>query len=426
MRDLLFIAFFIVISVFSIRKPFISVSVWLWSGIFVPVYWLYGFAEGIRYNFIFGCITAIAYLISRNKPTVRFDFLFFLVVLFFIHTTLTTSFSVIDSGLEWFGWENFFKVTLMFIMINLIIRKQHHFEMLIWSIILSVGFYAFVEGLKFILSLGGHKIAGPIGHLIADNNHLALAILMTIPLTIYLISVTNIKLIKTGLIILVAIGILAILGTKSRGGFIGLVAVGSYFWFKSNRKAVSAVAIMVTSIIALSLLSDSWFDRMASIKSANDSGSFTTRIVSWKINTLMAMERPVLGGGFYATQHGFVWQSLALDFDKLNFISTPEPGNKGWAAHSIYFQVLGDHGFIGFTLFLLIISLSFIKVLSIERAFKDSWQGDLAKMIKLSLIAYCISGAALSMAYFELFYVLLSMIICLAAGKNKMTPPRLG
>lgn len=418
MRDLVFVIFFLVIMVISFRKPFIAVSMWLWSGIFVPVYWLFGFAESFRYNVIFAASAIISYLLLKSKPNLRFDFLFLIVILFFLHTTITTNTTLILPEVSWIIWDYFSKAVLLFVFICLIIRKANHFNLLIWLIGLSIGFFALVEGLKFVKSGGFHQIHGPAGHLLADNNHLALAILMTIPLLVYLISATPERWLRIGLIGLVALCVLAVLGTKSRGGFVGLVIVGGYFWFKSNKKLVSTIGILALMFIASSLLPGKWFERMDTLNDVESDGSFMTRVVSWKVHTLMAMERPVLGGGFRSTQYGHVWRSLLVDFDKLSFIPSAQPKQKGWAAHSIYFQVLGDHGFVGLFLYLLIICLAFLKLSSIEKYFRDSWQSTLAKMIKVSLMAYCVSGAAVSMAYFELFYALLAMIVCLSIIKK--------
>ncbi|MGR5237543.1 putative O-glycosylation ligase, exosortase A system-associated [Vibrio alfacsensis] len=419
MRDLFFITFFLVMLPIALRKPFVSVSIWLWSGLFVPIYWLYGFAESIPYNVIFAAVTVLSYLASRNRPEFKLDSLFLFISLFFLHTTLTTFTTIVNPDITWIAWENFFKVFLLFVFICLIVREKVHFELMIWVLVLSVGFYALVEGLKFVATGGGHNIHGPRGHLMADNNHLALAILMVIPLIAYLICETSDKWLRVGLIGILGICVFAVLGTKSRGGFLGLLVVSAYFWSKSNRKMLSAALITLVCIVAASLVSDRWLSRMDTIKTAKEDSSFMARVVSWKIHTLMAIERPLLGGGFKAPQHGHIWRALALDIDKLDAIPTPPPENKSWAAHSIYFQVLGDHGFVGLFLFLLVICLAFLKLSSIEKYFGQSWQSKLAKMMKVSLVAYCVAGAALSMAYFELFYALLAMIACLFVAKQE-------
>ncbi len=418
MRDLVFVVCALILFYFAAKRPFIGVSIWLWSGLFVPVHWLYGFASSISYNSIFAVMTILGFIISRNKAKFHLDALFVLVILFFLHTTLTSATTVAIPALVWRDWENFFKVIILLIFSCLIIRKQHHFNLYVWAIVLSIGFMGFVEGLKFIASAGGHKIKGPSGHILSDNNHMALALCMVLPMIIYLVHVTKEKVLVYGLKVMLVVCVIAILGTYSRGGMIGLVFVGGYFWLKSKHKAQVAMVLMLVSLIGLQYLPEHWFNRMDSIETASSDGSFMNRVNSWKIHTLMAIERPMVGGGFKSCQYGYIWRSLAVDIDKLNFVSTPPPGNKGWAAHSIYFQVLGDHGFVGLILFLFLIILSFVRLSSIEKYYRkaigeEDWRCKLSKMVKISLLAYCVSGAALSLAYLELYYAILAIVVCL-------------
>jgi probable O-glycosylation ligase (exosortase A-associated) len=87
--------------------------------------------------------------------------------------------------------------------------------------------------------------------------------------------------------------------------------------------------------------------------------------------------------------------------------------------HSIYFEVMGEHGFIGFGLFMLLGLLAWIRARQIiKRCKKDpdnKWAADLASMIQVSLVGYAAGGAFLGMAYFDLPYHL--MIILLLAAR---------
>ena len=79
------------------------------------------------------------------------------------------------------------------------------------------------------------------------------------------------------------------------------------------------------------------------------------------------------------------------------------------AAHSIYFEVLGDTGVIGLFLFLGMLMAWFVNVRQIKRSTRGHpslvWAYDLASAFERSLIVYGISGAALSAAYFENVYI---------------------
>lgn len=409
-----------VILVVAYKKPFVAISLWLWTGIFVPVYWLYGFAELYRYNLIFSALGIGCYFIYQKDKEVKFDSLLFVIILFFLHTTLTTITTIAVPDVVWVTWENFMKVVVLTFFITLTFRKKIHFELLIWIMVLSIGFFGLIEGLKFIKSGGVHHIHGPVGHILSDNNHLAIAILMVIPLACYLYTQLKEKWIKMVLAGFICICVLSVFGTQSRGGFLGLLIVGGYFWLKAKRKILLLCLFALLAFSAPHLLHESWFARMSTIENAvEEDGSFQTRLIAWKIHTIMAIERPVLGGGFKSSQFGYIWRELAEKFYLLDFIPTPPAGSQGWAAHSIYFQVLGDHGFVGLFLFLLIMVLAFLKLSAIEKYYKGQWQAHLGAMIKVSLLAFCAAGAAVSLSYFELYYVLLAMIICFTLMKNK-------
>jgi putative inorganic carbon (HCO3(-)) transporter len=110
------------------------------------------------------------------------------------------------------------------------------------------------------------------------------------------------------------------------------------------------------------------------------------------------------GAGFYGPQLAQVFHTYF-------------PNEAMRAAHSIYFQVLGEQGFLGLALYLLILAGGFIKAHQIARASRanpeKAWAGELATMIQLGLLVFCLSGAALSMAYYDVFILNLAMLLSL-------------
>jgi O-antigen ligase len=84
------------------------------------------------------------------------------------------------------------------------------------------------------------------------------------------------------------------------------------------------------------------------------------------------------------------------------------------AAHSIYFQVLGDHGYIGLFLFLGIIVTAYRKAGRVAKLAKKTHQDEsiikLCSLVKVSLVAYCAGGAGVSLAYFDMFYAILAIV----------------
>ncbi len=153
---------------------------------------------------------------------------------------------------------------------------------------------------------------------------------------------------------------------------------------------------------------------MGSIQEPGQIGTFTGRIIAWKISTLLALEHPLLGGGLHAIQNLDIWFYYTARFDLLSFIPTPPPDVGSHAAHSIYFQVLGDAGFVGLGIFLAILLHTWRacgRLIKQTAAVPElEWINNLARAFRVSFVAYGVAGAALNMAYFEMFFVLVVLV----------------
>ena len=97
------------------------------------------------------------------------------------------------------------------------------------------------------------------------------------------------------------------------------------------------------------------------------------------------------------------------------FTSTPTNPEDYHDAHSIYFEVLGEQGFIGLFLFLGLGWLAFRKANSIRARTRGSpdlqWAFDLVTMVQVCLVGYVVAGAFVGLAYFDLYYHLLANIV---------------
>ena len=209
------------------------------------------------------------------------------------------------------------------------------------------------------------------------------------------------------------LNLIAVIATNSRGALIGMAAIGLMLLAQSKRK-LSVLAIMAVIGAGLVFFTPaSWRERMDTISDAQSDSSFMGRVRSWKMNTLVALDRPFLGGGFSSMEDQRVFDIYVNRFSTLDFIPTEDPAGP-LAAHSIYFEILGDTGFVGLGLFLAIMATGFnnlrvIRRLTIHRP-EWAWAADLAYALRLTLVGYAVSGAALSMAYFELYYVFTTLI----------------
>ncbi|MGJ8694430.1 MAG: putative O-glycosylation ligase, exosortase A system-associated [Thalassotalea sp.] len=399
----------------AIKRPFIALALWVWSALVPPHVWSFGgLATSIRWNFLFALITIFGFFFNKIKKNPASGLLV-VGLIFFFHTTITTLVNYGDGPYNWLRWDWFMRVILLFVFLCLMLRKQLHFEAIAWAVALSFSFKAFIEGAKVLSSGGGHNIFG-LTPGFNDNNLSALAALMGIAFLLFLIDQykNNITL-KYPLLGLLFFNVLFVLGSDSRGGFVGLVILGIFYLMKTKHKFRVGFIQLIIGLVAINLMSADWFERMDTISEAEQDGSFMGRVVSWKLAILMAIRSPIVGGGFdSAFTNRATVDNLMLDWDMVSFIPshTLEFGDKVYVAHSIYFQVLADHGFIGLFLYLLMMFMAYVSLATIMKKSPIDWHKNLAEKLKLGLVVFMVSGAALSSAYNDLIFTILG---CTAA-----------
>lgn len=397
------------------RYPHIGVLLWCWTALVIPSYFAYGFASAIPYNKIVAIITLLAWLLSREPKKLPPSSTLWLIALFGIWGTISACFPISASGDAMREWENFIKILVFAFVVAGLINTQERVIALLYAAIFSLGFHGVVAGAKFIASGGASHIYGPGLSIIGDNNHFALAMVVALPVTLFLYRQTDSRFIKLSLLGSAGLMIATVMGTLSRGGALGIVAMAGLMWVRSPNKMRNAILGVCLAATAVAFAPEQWSNRMDTIGEANQDTSFMGRIIAWKQSTLIAMDNPFFGGGFHAVQDYEIWMHYANEFHKLSFIPTDPPNPlKAFAAHSIYFQTLGDLGFGGLGIFLAILFSSWRNAAIIIKAVRDRpewhWAKDLAICLQYSMFAYIVSGAALNMAYFDYMYMLFAIL----------------
>jgi probable O-glycosylation ligase (exosortase A-associated) len=287
------------------------------------------------------------------------------------------------------------------------VNTRERMHGLVWMIVVSLGFYGLKGGVFTLTHGGNNHVLGPPGTFISDNNALALALCMTLPLMRYLQIHSSRKIVRTGLGVGMALTGVAVLGTYSRGGLIGLTIVGMALLVKSRHKITILLALATIGAAALHFMPPEWSARMDTLQDAKQTDSGETRIQSWKFATNVAIHRPLIGGGFDVYLSEATWSAYA-----------PE-GSIPRAVHSIYFRTLGEQGFVGLLLFLGLLFSTWRNCAKVRKRTRgdpeQSWAFDLASMLQASLLAFMASGAFLPMSYFDLAYQLMALSAVLAA-----------
>jgi len=283
----------------------------------------------------------------------------------------------------------------------MVMQTKERLNLLIWVLTLSLAFYGVKGGIFTITNGGIYHVRGPAGTFIGGDNEMGLALVMTIPMLRYLQLIAPKVWIRQAITAVIVLCALAAIGSQSRGAMVGMAAMGVFFWLKSRSKLFTTLLAVVAATLILMTMPKQWFDRMATIENYQQDASAEGRINAWKMALNLAKDRP-LGGGFSTFQRGMF------------AVYAPDPDNVH-DSHSIYFEVLGEHGFFGLFLFL-VLGLMTWRTASwiIKRARGDPenrWAADLAAMVQVSLVGYASAGAFLGLANFDLYYTLIAVVV---------------
>jgi putative inorganic carbon (HCO3(-)) transporter len=263
-------------------------------------------------------------------------------------------------------------------------------------LVVSLLYYGVKGGFLAIMYGGLKKIDGPPGTLIGDNNHLAVALLMTLPLVNYLRLHTANRMLRLGLIAGFATTFLAIVSSYSRGAFLALGVLALVALVRSRNKFLYIIIAAAIAYPVFHFMPNDYYHRLSTLNDVDADGSFQGRVISWKVAFFYARDHFPLGAGFDGAQGERVYNYYF-------------PDKEARAAHSIFFQVLGDTGFVGLAIYLVILFRVLFICSSIRKATRNRpelvWARDLATMIQLSLIAFCVGGSALSLAYYDMFFI---------------------
>jgi len=404
MRDLLVTGIVFGMLPFIFKRPWIGILLWSWLGYMNPHRQTWGFAYSFPFAFVVGSVTIMAFLFSKEKKEMIWT-RETVLLLIFVGWMLTTTFFAFYSDAAWFQWNKVWKIQLMIFLTAIIIKERQHLHWMIWVIALSLGYYGVKGGIFTIAHGGVFRVQGPAGTFIAGNNEMALALVMVIPLIRYLHLQAERQWVRLGLATAMVLTGVAAIGSQSRGGLVAMLAMGLFLWLKSRNKVVTGIYMAAVIAIIAAVMPQEWYDRMSTIQNYQQDESALGRINAWHTAFNVAKDR-ITGGGFEMFRPPTFRQYA------------PEPF-RVHDVHSIYFEVMGEHGFVGFGLFMLLGVFAWLRAQQVIRTCKKDpdrkWASDLAAMIQVSLIGYAAGGAFLGLAYFDLPYHL--MIIILLAAK---------
>ena len=410
MRELFLVAVVLAGLVATLRYPFAGVLLWTWFTCMQPHQAAYGFVQSAPINFIIAVVTLLSWLISRERKMPPADVTLFLLLAFLVWITFN-GFYAVEPSWSWPLWNRTWKTIALGLVVSAMATSRIRVHALVWAAVVSVLYYG-IKGGVFTILTGGHShVLGPSGSYLGDNNQLAAVTLMVLPLANYLRLQSANRWVSHGFYAAIALSMVSVLGSYSRGAFIALGGLGVVAWFRSRNWFVYPIAVAIVAIPAFLFMPQAYFDRLNTIGSSDPDGSFHGRIVAWQVAWRYATDHFPLGNGFSGSERPAIF----------NHYFPLEPTH---AAHNIFFEVLGDNGFIGLALYVAILVYAFLNCAKIRRLTRGnpefSWAFDLASMIQLSLFAFCMAGSALSLAYYDVLFICVGLLSAMRVVLKKV------
>jgi probable O-glycosylation ligase (exosortase A-associated) len=413
MRDIAITLLILGLIPMILKYPWTGVLVFAWVSIFNPHRFAWGFAYDFQFVMIIGVATVVSMLLHWKEVRLPINSVTVLLMLLPFWMTVTLLFALEPSA-AYLRWEEVMKTFFFVLVAASLLHSRKQLEAFLWVIVVSIGFYGIKGGIFTLLVGGGARVYGPPGtSFLRDNNSIAVAIIMIIPLMHFLGNTVSSKWIKLGMYGAMCLSGMAVLGSQSRGAFVGIVVMVGFLWLKSTKKLLSATVLLPVCVLSIGFMPQEWVSRMDSIGDYEQDMSAQGRLNAWRMAFNLANDRPLVGGGF------------VTDVPRIFEMYAPDPTDVR-SAHSVYFQMLGEHGYVGLALFLSLAIASWMTARRTIKASRNSSdcarEADLARAIQVSLIGFASAGAFVNIAYWDFVYY--EIVILMASYQTTLSAAR--
>lgn len=300
------------------------------------------------------------------------------------------------------------KVLLFAFLLIAAMRGVRDLALFVWGYVISVGVLAWMANTVF--SPIGGRIHGMYTY---DSNEMAVVLMAGLPLALLTFQTSG----KRGRVVsgLVIVGVgtsMALSG--SRGGFIGLMAVGAALILLLKRvPLIKRLGFLGIVVAALALAAPmGYWEQMETVFNPTEDYNWTAdqgRKEIWKRGVGYTMDHPItgLGVGNFPRAEGLL-SDIAQD-------PTHVAGVKWAAAHNSHLQVAAEMGFPGLALWLVLLVGGVVKFLSLRKRLPRWWvRGDpeerflyyTTEYLPIAIIGFAVPGTFVSFAYLDTVYIL--------------------
>lgn len=424
MRDLVLLAFIAAIVAMGFRRPFLWVLLYIYVDIVTPQKIGYGIITSISLSLLCFVAAFAGYVLLDKKEGSRFTLRQGLIVMLLVwcgFTTMVADFP--EAAAE--KWDWVWKSLFFAAFLPLTLRTKLRLEASALIMVLSAGSIIISAGIKTVLSGGGY---GTLVSLVQENlglyegSTLSTVAIAMIPLIVWVARYGTIfperRLAMLFAAALVFAALLVPIGTQTRTGLICIAALGVLVLRSVKHRFLYAGLAGLALVVSLPFLPASYTERMTTITEYQADESASTRVAVWKWTLDYVQENP-LGGGFDAfLGNSFTYNTReTVEVGNTQSVEYNEVTDEGRAYHSAFFELLGEQGFVGFGLWMLLQGLGILHMERIRRSYARSddaaekrWFA-LATALQHGQVVYLVGAMFVGVGYQPFMFMLLGLQI---------------
>ena len=426
MLDIALLGFIGLVLALGLKRPFFWVLVYIYIDVVAPQKIGWVFIQSIPVSLIAFAAAFAGWLLLDSKQGSRFTLRQGLIGALLVICGITTLSAAYPEA-AWTKWDWVWKALVFAMFLPLTLRTKLRIEAAALIMVLSIATIVINGGIKTVLGGGGY---GVLSLLVRENaglyegSILSTAAIATIPLALWLARHGTIFKpdwrVHAFVAGLVFACLLIPVGTAARTGLVCAAVLAVLLMRSVRYKFVYAGVAAVAMVAAIPFLPQSFTQRMGTIAEYQADESASTRVQVWKWTLDYVKERP-FGGGFDAyLGNRFTYQTREVVGEgNVQTIKHNEVTDEGRAYHSAYFEMLGEQGWLGLTLWLLLHGLGLWQMERIRWRFgrkgpggeegRKTWQWGLANALQQSQIVYLVGALFVGIAYQPFIFMLVGL-----------------
>ncbi len=438
MLDLVFLAFIFYILLLGLRRPFLWVLLYVYIDIIAPQRIGYTIITSLSVSLIAFAAAFGGWLLLDRKEGARFSFRQFLILALLVYCWWTTGNAQFPESAVT-KWDWVWKALLFALFLPLTLTTRARIEALALVLTLSVATIVIGTGMKTVLGGGGYenlKFFVKDNSGIYESSTLATVAIALIPLVWWFTRYGTIFKpqwrVTLFAVLLTFASLLVPIGTEARTGLLCIAALAILMLRYVKHRLLFIMAGGVLGLTALPFLPQSYYDRMATITEPGGDESASTRMAVWKWTIDYAAERP-FGGGFDSyLGNSFTYEMPVKTEDgSTTSIEYREVTDDSRAFHSAIFELLGEQGYPGLGIWLLLQGLGIWQMELLRRRYRDradedeAWISPMATCLQMASIIYVVGALFQGIAYQPVMLMIIGIQIGLYSYCKRIESERL-